>query len=218
MIPDPVTVPLWLDLPAVVVAALGGALVASRAGFDLSGVFGLGLLTGLGGGILRDLLLNDVPVALTSPEYIIAAIIAAAVIALIADLVDRAVVLLIVLDAAALGLYGVTGINKALALDFSAWSAVLVGMIAALGGGALRDVATARSPEIFRKGGQLYATAVLIGLIAYLITWWIFKDEISAAIVGVLVTFVVRVLAWRLNLILPGPRQVPGAAVPERRS
>jgi len=218
VIPDPVTVPLWLDLPAVVVAALGGALVASRAGFDLSGVFGLGLLTGLGGGILRDLLLNDVPVALTSPEYIIAAIIAAAVIALIADLVDRAVVLLIVLDAAALGLYGVTGINKALALDFSAWSAVLVGMIAALGGGALRDVATARSPEIFRKGGQLYATAVLIGLIAYLITWWIFKDEISAAIVGVLVTFVVRVLAWRLNLILPGPRQVPGAAVPERRS
>jgi len=218
VIPDPVTVPLWLDLPAVVVAALGGALVASRAGFDLSGLFGLGLLTGLGGGILRDLLLNDVPVALTSPEYIIAAIIAAAVIALIADLVDRAVVLLIVLDAAALGLYGVTGINKALALDFSAWSAVLVGMIAALGGGALRDVATARSPEIFRKGGQLYATAVLIGLIAYLITWWIFKDEISAAIVGVLVTFVVRVLAWRLNLILPGPRQVPGAAVPERRS
>ena len=218
MIPNPVSVPLWLDLPAVVVAALGGALVASRAGFDLSGVFGLGLLTGLGGGVLRDLLLNEVPVALTSPEYIIAAIIAAAVIALSAELVDRAVVLLILLDAAALGLYGVTGINKALALDFSAWSAVLVGMIAALGGGVLRDVATARSPEIFRKGGQLYATAVLIGLIAYLITWWIFKDEISAAIVGVLVTFVVRVLAWRLDLILPGPRQVPGSEVSQRSS
>jgi len=218
VIPNPVSVPLWLDLPAVVVAALGGALVASRAGFDLSGVFGLGLLTGLGGGVLRDLLLNEVPVALTSPEYIIAAIIAAAVIALSAELVDRAVVLLILLDAAALGLYGVTGINKALALDFSAWSAVLVGMIAALGGGVLRDVATARSPEIFRKGGQLYATAVLIGLIAYLITWWIFKDEISAAIVGVLVTFVVRVLAWRLDLILPGPRQVPGSEVSQRSS
>lgn len=218
MIPDPVSVPLWLDLPAVVVAALGGALVASRAGFDLSGVFGLGLLTGLGGGVLRDLLLNEVPVALTSPEYIVAAIVAAAVIALSANLVDRAVVLLIVLDAAALGLYGVTGINKTLALDFSAWSAILVGMIAALGGGALRDVATARPPEIFRKGGQLYATAVLIGLIAYMVAWWIFKDEVSAAIVGVTVTFVVRVLAWRLDLILPGPRQVPGPEVSQRRS
>jgi uncharacterized membrane protein YeiH len=218
VIPDPVSVPLWLDLPAVVVAALGGALVASRAGFDLSGVFGLGLLTGLGGGILRDLLLNEVPVALTSPEYIIAAIVASAVIALSAELVDRAVVLLVVLDAAALGLYGVTGINKALALDFSAWSAVLVGMIAALGGGALRDVATARPPEIFRKGGQLYATAVLIGLVAYLIAWWIFKDEVSAAIVGASVTFIVRVIAWRMDLILPGPRQVPGSALPDRRS
>jgi uncharacterized membrane protein YeiH len=210
VIPDPVSVPLWLDLPAVVVSALGGAAVASRAGFDLSGVFGLGLITGLGGGILRDLLLNEVPVALESPEYIIAAILASAVIALSSGLVERAVVLLIVLDAAALGLYGVTGINKALALDFSAWSAVLVGMVAALGGGAFRDLATARPPEIFRKGGQLYATAVLIGLIAYLIAWWILSDEVVAAIVGVGVTFAVRVIAWRMNLILPGPRQVPG--------
>lgn len=211
VIPDPVSVPLWLDLPAVVVSALGGALVASRAGFDLSGVFGLGLLTGLGGGILRDLLLNQVPVALEKPEYIIAAVLASAFIAFSARVVDRFLALVIVLDAAALGLYGVTGINKTLAFGFDAWSAVLVGMVAALGGGALRDVATARPPEIFRKGGQLYATAVLIGLLAYLIAWWSFSDEVIAAVTGVTVTFVVRILAWRLNLILPGPRQVPGA-------
>ena len=89
MIPEAVPVPLWLDLPAVVVSALGGALVASRAGFDLSGVFGLGLLTGLGGGILRDLLLNQVPVAIESPEYIIAAVLASALIAVSARAVDR---------------------------------------------------------------------------------------------------------------------------------
>jgi uncharacterized membrane protein YeiH len=210
VIPDPVSVPLWLDLPAVVVSALGGALVASRAGFDLSGVFGLGLLTGLGGGILRDLLLNDVPVALESPQYIIAAVIASAVIAVSAKMVDRFSTLVIVLDAAALGLYAVTGINKTLALGFDAWSAVLVGLVAALGGGALRDVATANPPEIFKKGGQLYATAVLIGLLAYLLAWWTFDDEVIAAVVGVCVTFVVRVAAWRLDLILPGPLQVPG--------
>lgn len=202
--------PLWLDLPAVVVSALGGALVASRAGFDLSGVFGLGLLTGLGGGILRDLLLNRVPVALESPEYIIAAVLASLLIALIGGSVDRFMSLVIVLDAAALGLYGVTGINKTLALGFDAWSAILVGMVAALGGGALRDVATARPPEIFRKGGQLYATAVLIGLMAYLIAWWTLNDEILAAVAGVTVTFAVRILAWKLNVVLPGPLQVPG--------
>ena len=210
VIPDPVSVPLWLDLPAVVVSALGGALVASRAGFDLSGVFGLGLLTGLGGGILRDLLLNQVPVAIESPEYIIAAVLASALIAISARAVDRMIALVIVLDAAALGLYGVTGINKTLALGFDAWSAVLVGLVAALGGGALRDLATARPPEIFRKGGQLYATAALVGLLAYLVAWWITDDEVIAAVVGVGSTFVVRILAWRLNWVLPGPLQVPG--------
>lgn len=215
MIPDPVTVPLWLDLPAVVISALGGALVASRAGFDLSGVFGLGLLTGLGGGILRDLLLNQVPVALETPEYIIAAVIASALISVGARSVGRFLSLVIILDAAALGLYGVTGINKTLAFGFDAWSAVLVGMVAALGGGVLRDLATAKSPEIFKKGGQLYATAVLIGLIGYLIAWWSFNDEVIAAVAGVGVTFVVRIAAWRMNLILPGPLQVPGSDSPE---
>ena len=218
MIPDPVTVPLWLDLPAVVISALGGALVASRAGFDLSGVFGLGLLTGLGGGILRDLLLNQVPVALETPEYIIAAVLASALIAVSARSVDRFIALVIVLDAAALGLYGVTGINKTLAFGFDAWSAVLVGMVAALGGGVLRDIATAKSPEIFRKGGQLYATAVLIGLVAYLLAWWSFSDEVIAAVAGVTVTFAVRVAAWRFNLVLPGPLQVPGADSPGDRN
>lgn len=210
VIPDPVSVPLWLDLPAVVVSALGGALIASRAGFDLSGVFGLGLISGLGGGILRDLLLNQVPVALEQPEYIIAALIASALIAVSAKAVDRFIALVIILDAVAIGLYGVTGINKTLAFGLGAWSAVLVGMVAALGGGVMRDLSTARPPQIFRKGGQLYATAVLIGLFAYLIAWWLFSDEVIAAVAGVSVTFVVRILAWRLDLVLPGPRQVPG--------
>jgi uncharacterized membrane protein YeiH len=210
VIPDPVSVPLWLDLPAVVISALGGALIASRAGFDLSGVFGLGILTGLGGGILRDLLLNQIPVALQQPEYIIAAVLASAIIAVSARAIDRFIFLVIVLDAAAIGLYGVTGINKALAYDLSAWSGVLVGLVAALGGGALADVATARPPKIFRKGGQLYATAVLVGLLAYLIAWWTSSDEVVAAVAGVGVTFIVRILAWRFNWILPGPLQVPG--------
>ncbi len=83
-------------------------------------------------------------------------------------------------------------------------------MVAALGGGVLRDVATAKPPDIFRKGGQLYATAVLIGLMAYLVAWWSSGDEVIAAITGVTVTFVVRVAAWRFNLVLPGPLQVPG--------
>ncbi len=212
MVPDPVQVPLWLDLPAVVVSALGGALVGARRHFDLFGIIGLGLVTGLSGGLIRDMLLNQLPVALKSPWYILAALAASTVIVLVAHLIDRALTLLIVLDAAALGLYGVTGINKTLALGLGMWPAVLVGLIAALGGGALRDISTANPPEIFRKGGQLYATAVLAGLVAYLIAWNLGANEVETAIIGTAVTFVVRILAWHFNWVLPGPLQVPGGS------
>lgn len=212
MVPDPVQVPLWLDLPAVVVSALGGALVGARRHFDVFGIIGLGLVTGLSGGLLRDILLNQLPVAVKSPWYILGALAASIVIVLIARLVDRAIVLLIVLDAAAIGLYGVTGINKTLALGLGMWPAILIGLIAALGGGALRDIATARPPEIFRRGGQLYATAVFAGLIAYLIAWKSGASEVTTALIGTAVTFIVRMLAWRLNWVLPGPLQVPGAS------
>lgn len=212
VVPDPVQVPLWLDLPAVVVSALGGALVGARRHFDLFGIIGLGLVTGLSGGLIRDILLNQLPVALKSPWYILAALVASLVIVLSARLVDRALVLLIVLDAAAIGLYGVTGINKTLALGLGMWPAVFVGLIAALGGGALRDISTANPPEIFRKGGQLYATAVFAGLMAYLIAWNLGANEIETAVIGTAVTFTVRMLAWRFNWVLPGPLQVPGGS------
>ena len=75
MIPDPVQTPLWLDLAAVTTSALGGSLVAVRAKFDVTGVVALGILTGLGGGLLRDILLNQLPVALKNPWYIVAAVI-----------------------------------------------------------------------------------------------------------------------------------------------
>lgn len=212
VVPDPVQVPLWLDLPAVVVSALGGALVGARRHFDLFGIIGLGLVTGLSGGLIRDILLNQLPVALKSPWYIVAALAASVVIVVSARLVDRAIVLLIVLEAAALGLYGVTGINKTLALGLGMWPAVLVGLVAALGGGALRDISTANPPEIFQKGGQLFATAALAGLVAYLVAWNLGASEVETAIIGTAVTFVVRILAWRFNWVLPGPLQVPGGS------
>jgi uncharacterized membrane protein YeiH len=98
------------------------------------------------------------------------------------------------------------------------WPAVLVGLIAALGGGALRDISTANPPEIFRKGGQLYATAVFAGLIAYLIAWNLGASEIETAVIGTAVTFIVRILAWRFNWVLPGPLQIPGGSMPRADS
>lgn len=208
--PAPVQIPIWLDLLAVVPAALAGALIASRANFDLAGIFGVGLLAGLGGGILRDVLLNQLPVAFKSPWYIVAALSCALVIALTASRLERYLWLVVYFDAAALGLYGVTGVNKGLVNGLGVLPAVLLGLIAATGGGVLRDLTLSRPPQIFQRS-QLYATAALAGVVTYAILFKLGVDEAVTALVAAFVTFVVRITAWRMNIKLPGAVDVPGA-------
>ncbi len=214
-IPDPVQVPLWIDIGAVVAAALGGSVVAVRAGFDLTGIFGLGILTGLGGGLIRDVLLNELPVAMRSPWYIVAAVSAAAAVSLIAKQVERGFALLIILDAGALGLYGVTGANKALANGLGVWPALLLGVIAGTGGGVLRDVMTSQKPAIFVKGGELYATACLAGLASYILAWKLGANGPATAAAAAALTFTIRLISWRFEIHLPGAVDAP-ARIKER--
>ena len=209
MVPEAVQIPIWLDLLAVVPSALAGALVAARAKFDLTGIFGVGLLSGIGGGILRDVLLNQMPVAFKSPWYIATALVCALVIALTARRIERYLWLVVFLDAAALGLYGVTGVNKGLINGLAVLPAIVLGLIAATGGGVLRDLTLSKQPEIFQRG-QLYATAALAGVVTYAILFKLGVDEAVTALVAAFVTFAVRITAWRLNIRLPGAVDVPG--------
>ena len=203
-------IPIWLDLLAVVPSALAGALVAARARFDLTGIFGVGLLSGIGGGILRDLLLNQLPVAFKSPWYIATALACALVIALTARRIERYLWLVVFLDAAALGLYGVTGVNKGLINGLVVLPAVVLGLVAATGGSVLRDLTLSRPPEIFQRG-QLYATAALAGVLTYVVLFKLGVEETVTALVAAGVTFAVRIAAWRLNIRLPRAMDVPGA-------
>lgn len=208
MIADPVQTPLWLDLAAVTTSALGGSLVAVRARFDISGVVALGILTGLGGGLLRDILLNQLPVAIKSPWYIVAAVIASALVALLAHQMTKLAWLLLLFDAAALGLYGVTGANKALANGISPVPAILVGLIAGLGGGVICDLMTAKPPAIFQRG-HLYATAALAGLILYVAAIQLGAPADGTAIAAVAVIFGLRIAARSRDWKVPQPVDVP---------
>lgn len=208
MPPAPVQIPVWLDLLAVVPSALAGALVAARAKFDLAGIFGVGLLAGLGGGILRDVLLNQLPVAFKSPWYIVAALACSLAIALTARRVERYFWLVVVFEAAALGLYGVTGVNKGLINGLAVLPAIVLGLVAATGGGVLRDLTLARPPVIFQRG-QLFATAALAGVVTYAVLFKLGLDETATALIAASVTFVVRIAAWRMDIRLPGAVDVP---------
>jgi uncharacterized membrane protein YeiH len=205
---DPVQTPLWLDLAAVTTSALGGALVAVRAKFDVTGVVALGILTGLGGGLLRDILLNQLPVAIKNPWYILAALIASAIVAVLAHQATKLAWLLLIFDAAALGLYGVTGANKALANGIGPVPAILVGLIAGLGGGVICDLMTARPPAIFQRG-HLYATAAFAGLILYVVAIKLGAPADATAVVAALFIFSLRIAARSRDWKAPQPLDVP---------
>jgi uncharacterized membrane protein YeiH len=156
-------VPLWLDLLCVGVGAFQGALFAIfYKRFDLVGVIAVAILTGLGGGLLRDILIDAGRPAGMQDRYILTAI-GGVIFALILGRWYRRIGgTIVLLDSIAMSLFAVAGTYKALLFGTSELVAVLIGVIAAVGGGVLRDVVCRITPQIF-SGGPLYATATAIG-------------------------------------------------------
>ena len=143
LIAEPIDVPEWVNGLAIGVASLQGAIYAS--GFrdrklDLFGVAVIGIATGLGGGFLRDILLNRLPIALTENWYILTALVAALLGMFLARIFRRIDWLITVLDALALGLFGALGTTAALVSGLPFVPALFVGVITAVGGGFIRDV------------------------------------------------------------------------------
>lgn len=199
------SIPLWADLAAVGIGSLQGALFA--AGFrdrrlDLLGVAIIGIATGFGGGVLRDVLLARVPLALESNWYLPVATLAALLGMLLERVFHRLGGLLTVLDALTIGLFGAIGTTAALGHGLPEVPAVFVGVIAAVGGSILRDLLL-NVPIALMHVGSLYAVAALAGAIVLIVLRGLGVPVLVAAIVCVVVTFVVRMLAVLLHWSLP---------------
>lgn len=198
---DPTTLFRIVDIMGVVANGLLGGIVARRMRFDIVGFLVLAILSGLGGGMIRDVLLTTRPIALTDPAYLGGAISAAAVayfVTLHGKWLRRA---LVIADALAVGCWSATGTIKALAFGLDAVPAVLLGVTTAVGGGMLRDVLTGRIPSIF-GGNTLYATLAVIGSFEAL---WLTKLGLSGVGMGVAIVTcaVLGVLARRFGWRLP---------------
>jgi len=195
--------PLYLDLFAVFLMAATGAIEAIRRGFDLVGLLGLSLATGVGGALIRDgiFLQAGVPAVVRNQDYLYAVAAAAAACMLFgrrAVLSERLVALV---DAAALGAYAVVGMEKSLAFGLDFAPAVLVGTVNACGGGILRDILMREEPLVFRPG-QFYALAALLGCLTYpFLRQFLAVPPMTAALITIIFTFLVRMLAivrnWR---------------------
>lgn len=197
-------VPLWLELGCVGVGAFQGALYAIVSHrFDLVGVSIVALVTGLGGGTVRDLLLaNGRPVTMQD-RYL--ATVGVAIIAAIAlgrwHQQGRKPVL--ALDSIALGLFAVAGTYKALTLGTSSAVAVTLGLVTAVGGGILRDLVCRVTPAVF-KGGPLYATAAVVGSITFLLlTRQTSLSLNTSVIIAAATTLLLRLLSLKFRWYLP---------------
>jgi uncharacterized membrane protein YeiH len=164
-----IEVPTWLDLLTIVVAALGGALFASRRGVTVTGVLLIAVAAGLGGGIIRDVLLDvGPPLAISDPTYLPAAAIAAFCGMLLARWSNRLAWPMLLLDSLGLGLFAVVGVQRTLAADYPPVSAVLIGVIAAIAGGIIRDLLAGDAPAIM-QAGPWDASAALVGSVVMVV-------------------------------------------------
>jgi uncharacterized membrane protein YeiH len=189
---------LGFDLAATFVFGLEGASSAVDANLDLLGVLVLGFVTALGGGIIRDLILGDVPpAAFQFQRYILAATLGALLAFVIFEPIAHAPTwILITLDAAGLSLFAVSGASKALMFGTNALTAVLLGGITATGGGVIRDVLLNKVPAILRV--DVYASAALVGAAVMTIGVRRGQPRGRMMFIGGLLCFVLRMLAaWQ---------------------
>jgi uncharacterized membrane protein YeiH len=192
-------VPAAVDLAAIVVGALTGGLLAAREGFAVSGVLLLAVSGGLGGGLIRDVLLAEgPPVALTNPAYLPTVAVTAAVTFYFSGWLSRLTGLLVVLDALTLGFFTVIGAQKAQLAELPNASVVFIGTVTAVGGAVIRDVLLAQRADIIQPG-PYNAVAALIGASALtVLAGPLSLPQLPVAAMVIVLVAALRVLSvWR---------------------
>lgn len=189
------------DVTGVLANAILGGLIARAERFDPVGFVTLAIMTGLGGGMLRDTLLQSGPaVALTDPAYLTAAMSGAGLAFFIPVSKRMWNVAFPYLDAVALGCWAAAGASKTLGLGFGWVPALMMGTITAVGGGVMRDIVLRKTPSVF-GGNTLYATSAIVASAVMVVLKPLGIEPFAtfaAICAGMVLTLVARKRQWRL--------------------
>ncbi len=198
----------WCDYVGVFVFALSGASLAARKQMDLVGVLVLAGVTGLGGGMLRDVLIGAAPpLALRSPIPLLLPAAASIVVMAAHGAVLRIERQVLVFDAAGLSLFAVTGAVRTLDASLGWWAAILLGAISAVGGGVLRDVLARDVPLVFRAESGLYAIPAAMAATAATLAREADVASPMVLIAVISLAFGFRIAALRRQWTAPQPRR-----------
>jgi len=202
---------LALDFLGTAVFAVTGALVASRKQMDIIGFMLLAVVTGVGGGSVRDTMLGALPVFwVEEPLYLGICIAVAIGVFFLAHIPESRYRALLWLDGAGLAVFCVVGAEKALAAGASPFIAVAMGVATATLGGVIRDVLGGEVPLILRK--EIYVTAALAGAATFVAIGALGLGGPLALCAGFAVCFAIRALALHYHWSLPVYRARPGRA------
>lgn len=190
-----------IDFIGTFAFATSGIRLASAKQFDWFGAYVVGFVTAIGGGTIRDVLLNVTPVWMTDPIYVICTGIAMLFVIVFGRFLIRLNNTFFLFDTIGLALFTVVGANKALMLGYPFWVAMITGALTGAAGGVIRDVFINEIPLIFRK--EIYAMACVIGAGVLCICLAIGIEPFIAQTVGGLSVFLTRILAVKYHLTLP---------------
>ncbi|WP_019132147.1 trimeric intracellular cation channel family protein [Peptoniphilus obesi] len=205
------TMDIIFEFVGTVSFAFSGAMVGIRKGLDLLGVVVLGIVTALGGGCLRDLILGNIPPQMFRDSYLaVYAVISSLILFLIfyikIDFLNSSWMkfiekIMLFFDAVGLGAFTITGINTALSMGYdSKFLLIFVGMVTGVGGGVIRDVLASNIPVIFRE--EIYGIASLFGAIIYIV-FLSAENKNALMIVIFLVIVLTRLWSVRHDVNLP---------------
>lgn len=199
----PVAIPVWLELVAIVAASISGALTARERKLDPVGTVCLAVACSLGGGLLRDMILQVGSVYILEQDLALpGAVITAAVVFIIPSVIERQDRLIAIFDIFAVGLFAATGADKALVYGFNPMICIMMGFFTAVGGGMLRDVFLGQTPYIFQRS-NFYALAAIAGAAAYTFIAMSDISHVFAVCVCVAVTMGLRFLSLHYDIVSP---------------
>lgn len=199
-----------LELIGAAAFAISGAMAAIKRKADIFGVVFLGVITALGGGVIRDVLIGQLPPKMfVSYAYLLASLLVSLIVFFDAYIrrekyfanKDKLSEINNIFDAAGLAVFTISGMNTAMGVSDNVILILTLGVITGVGGGMLRDMMTNTMPKVLRK--RVYAVASLIGGALYYVLHLIGVNDILSAVIGMVIIFVLRVLATAYKWNLP---------------
>ena len=210
----------FLDIFGTFIFAITGAIKAVKHELDIFGVTILSIAAGIGGGIIRDLLIGAVPpAAMKHEEYLLICIAAAFLVFFLTKKIAEQWDIILILDAFGLGIFTLIGTSKGMDAGLGAIGILMTGTMTATGGGVIRDLLANEIPTILKK--DFYATATIIGGIVFIILNELNIDTALIYLITFLTTTGIRLLVMKLGLKLPSVKSLkasPSELVKQRKN